>query len=178
MRARLRDLTTDIVSLVPLAQGEGLSTSRAASLMSVYGICAIAGALLFAWIGDRFNQAVLFAVMAAIIGAANGGLLVAHDYVPFLVCAGLISLIGGITSPGFMAVIAEYFGIGSFGQAMGAASFLSTFVSAVAVRFGGEVFDRTGAYDIMLLSFLLMGLVAGALLLATRAVARRRQPAS
>lgn len=167
-------LTTDIVSLVPLAQGEGFSTTQAASLMSAYGISAVIGALIFAWIGDRFDQITIFAAMCAIIGAANAGLLVVHGYVPILACAGLIGLTGGMTSPGFMALIAEYFGTASFGIAIGSASFMSTFVSAIAVRFGGEIFDRTGSYDLMLLSFLFIGLVAGALLLATRVVARPR----
>lgn len=167
-------LTTDIVSLVPLAQGEGFSTTQAASLMSAYGISAVIGALIFAWVGDRFEQIYIFAAMGIIIGAANAGLLFVHGYVPILACAGLIGLTGGMTSPGFMALIAEYFGIASFGIAIGTASFMSTFVSAIAVRFGGEVFDRTGSYDLMLLSFFFTGLVAGALLLATRFVARPR----
>lgn len=167
-------LTTDIVSLVPLAQGEGFSTTQAASLMSAYGISAVIGALIFAWIGDRFDQIYIFAAMGVIIGAANAGLLVVHGYVPILACAGLIGLTGGMTSPGFMALIAEYFGTASFGIAIGSASFMSTFVSAIAVRFGGEIFDRTGGYDLMLLSFFFTGLVAGALLLATRFVARPR----
>jgi MFS family permease len=168
-------LTTDIVSLIPLAQGEGLSTTQAASLMSVYGVLAVIGALVFAGIGDRFRQIYIFAAMTAVIGIANAGLMIVHGYVPLLACAGFIGLAGGITSPGFMALIAEYFGTASFGIAIGTASFVSTFVSAIAVRFGGEIFDRTGSYDLMLLAFCFIGLFAGVILLATRFVARPRE---
>lgn len=168
-------LTTNIVSLIPLVQGEGFSTTQAASLMSAYGISAVIGALIFAWVGDRFSQAVIFAVMAVVIGSANAGLLLVHGYVPILICAGFIGLTGGITSPGFMALIAEYFGTASFGITIGMASLLSTFISAIAVRFGGEIFDRTGSYDLMLLSFLFIGLFAGALLLTTRFFARPQE---
>jgi MFS family permease len=169
-------LTADIVSLIPLAQGNGLSIASSASLMSVYGVCAVLGALIFAGVGDRFGQAVIFAIMAVTIGVANAGLMLFHDYTPVVICAGLMGLTGGMTSPGFMALLAEYFGIASFGIAIGTASLVSTLFSAVAVRFGGEVFDRTGHYDLMLLTFFVTGLLAAALLIVTRLIVRVRKP--
>jgi MFS family permease len=169
-------LTADIVSLIPLVQGNGLSIARAASLMSVYGVCAILGALVFAWVGDKFSPAVIFAIMAVTIGAANGGLMVFHDYGAVVVCSGLMGVVGGMTSPVFMALMAEYFGIASFGLVIGTASLAVTLLSAVAVRFGGEIFDRTGHYDLMLLSFLVAGVLSAALLIGTRLMVRPRAP--
>jgi MFS family permease len=167
-------LSTDIISLVPLAQDGGLSTIEAASLMTAYGVSAVLGALLYAWIGDRFNQISVFSGLAVIIGIANAGLLIGHGYAAVLICAAFIGLTAGVTSPCFMALIANYFGVASFGVAIGSASLISTLASAVFVRFGGEVFDRSGSYEIMLISFLIVGLLSAATLSMTRHLPSRQ----
>jgi hypothetical protein len=41
-------------------------------------------------------------------------------------------------------------------------------VSAVAVRFAGEVYDRTAGYDVMFYTFIVTQLLATALIFSTR----------
>jgi MFS family permease len=166
-------LTADIVTLVPFAQGEGLPVTQAASTLSVYGIAALAGAMLFAWVGDRFDRAFVFALLSLGIGVASGLLLFGHGYAVIVACTLLLGVSGGATAPAYLALLADEFGAASLGSASGMASFLSTFISAIAIRFGGEVFDRTGSYRLMFVTFLLIGLFAAALMLATRPLARR-----
>lgn len=167
-------LTTDIVSLVPFAQGEGFSITESASLMSTYGIVTLIATLLYAWVGDRMNRIIVFAAMCLLLGAGNAALLLANSLVAIHLCVGMMGFAAGICTPAFLAVIADTFGAASFGIATGSASFASTFISAVAIRYGGEVFDRTGSYRLMFLSFLGFAIIAAVLLLATIPLSRRR----
>jgi MFS family permease len=166
-------LTTTLVSLIPFAQGQGLSVTQAASAMSVYGLAALIGSLLFAWLGDRFARLPVFASLAILMGIATGGLAFAHSYLAILVCTAILGVSSGGFTPAFLALLADRFGTASFGIASGAASFISTFVSAIGIRFGGEVFDRTGSYRLMFLSFLVIGPIASGLAMATGLISRR-----
>jgi MFS family permease len=166
-------LTADIVTLVPFAQGEGLPATQAASVLSVYGIAALVGAMVFAWLGDRLDRVLVFAALSLGIGVASGLLLFGHSYVTIIACTVMLGIAGGATAPAYLALLADGFGAASFGSASGMASFLSTFVSAIAIRFGGEVFDRTGSYRIMFITFLATGVAAAVLILATKPLSRR-----
>jgi MFS family permease len=166
-------LTADIVTLVPFAQGEGLPATQAASVMSVYGGAALIGAMLFAWLGDRLDRVLVFAALSLGIGVASGLLLFGHSYVAIVACTAMLGMAGGATAPAYLALLADGFGAASFGSASGMASFLSTFVSAIAIRFGGEVFDRTGSYRVMFVTFLGIGVFAAVLILATKPLSRR-----
>lgn len=166
-------LSTTIVSFIPFAQGQGLSVSQAASVMSVYGIAALTGSLLFAWLGDRFARLTVFVLLMAMLGLATGGLAFAHTYPTILAFTAMVGVSGGGFTPAYLALLADRFGVASFGLASGAAGFISTFVSAIGIRFGGEVFDRTGSYRMMFLSFLVIAGCASVLAMATRIVSRR-----
>lgn len=166
-------MTALLVSLVPYAQGVGLSLTQGANLMSMYGLAAIAGTLLVAWLGDRFDRLTVMAVLSVLIGIASALLLLADGFGPILACTGMIGLVSGALTPVFLALLADLFGAMSFGIASGTASFLSTIIGAIAIRFGGEVYDRTGSYRLMFLSFLIVGLLAAVLAFATGPLARR-----
>lgn len=166
-------VTTDIVSLVPYAQGEGFSITEAAGLMSTYGIVSLAGTFLYAWIGDRIDRLTLFAAMCLLVGAASAALLLDNGHVATHGCVALIGLAAGIISPAFLAALADNFGAASFGIATGCGSFLSTGISAVAMRIGGDIYDLTGSYRLMFLSFLFLGIVSAVLIFVTGPIARR-----
>ena len=53
---------TLIVSLAPIAQEQGLSIAKSASLLSLFGAAAIAGKLLLAWLGDRIDRRLLLVI--------------------------------------------------------------------------------------------------------------------
>ncbi len=161
-----------IVSLVPYGQGLGLSLSQGASLMSMYGASAIAGALLLAWLGDRFDRLWLLVALIALFALAGASLLLAGDYLVLLACTGTFGLIGGMITPAFLALLADRFGAASFGTANGTASFLSTVVSAGFILAAGEMFDRTGSYQLTFLSMGAVGLAAALILLATNPLSR------
>jgi MFS family permease len=157
-----------LVSLVPIAQAQGLSTGMAASLISVLGATGIAGKLFVTWASDRFERPHLLAAMFFLGAVACASLLFAGSYPVLLACCALLGLGAGGTMPVYLALLADQFGTRSFGTANGNITFGMAIVGASAVRFSGEVFDRTGSYDVMFYSFIGLCLFAGFLILTLR----------
>jgi nitrate/nitrite transporter NarK len=89
----------------------------------------------------------------------------------------LMGLAGGGSAPAQLALLADRFGAASFGVATGAASFLATLITAVFLRLGGELFDRTGNYRLMFAVFAGVCAFSVVLMLAGGIAARRRAPA-
>jgi MFS family permease len=168
---------TIIVSMVPFAQGQGFTMAQGAALLSVFGGAAIAGKLVLAWLGDRFDRLGLLALLFALLSLAAGTLLLEAGYPVLFSCSALIGLTAGCTTPIYMALIADRFGAASFGTASGASGFVTTLIGAACIRFGGELFDRTGSYRLMFVCFVATGLFAAVLLLATNLVSRAARAA-
>lgn len=161
-------LQTFTITVVPLAQQGGLTTTQAASLMSIVAAAAITGKLLLAWVADRLNRVILLACLFGLLALANGTLLFGKGYFLLALCCAFVGLCSGVVAPTFYALMADRFGPASFGTASGLAEPLVMIGSAVCARFGGEVFDRTGSYDLMFTTFVGVLLVASTLMLATR----------
>jgi MFS family permease len=161
-----------IVSLVPYGQQEGLSLAQGASLMSMYGVSAIFGALLLAWLGDRFDRLRLLVLLMALFAAAGAAFQWATAYPAMLACTGIFGMIAGMITPAFLALLADRFGAASFGTANGTASFLSTVISAACIRAAGEMFDRTGSYSLTFVSIGAIGVLAAATMFLTNPVSR------
>jgi sugar phosphate permease len=157
-------VSSDILAIVPFAQGLGYSETQAAIIMPIFGMASLAGTLIYGWLGDRASPFGVFAGTCLVLGAANIGLWLAHSLATIDVAVAILGLATGVLTPVYLALIATAFGSSSFGVVSGCASFVSTFVSAGAIRFGGEVFDRTGNYQIMLVTFSVVTLIAAALI--------------
>jgi MFS family permease len=161
-----------IVSLVPYGQQEGLSLAQGASLMSMYGVSAIAGALLLAWLGDRFDRLTLLVGLMALFAVAGALFQWATAYPAMLACTGFFGVIAGMITPAFLALLADRFGAASFGTVNGTASFLSTVISAACIRAAGEMYDRTGSYSLTFLSIGAVGALAAVTMFATNPLSR------
>lgn len=157
-----------LVSLVPIALDLGFSTTLAASLMSAMGISGIAGKFGVAWIADRFARPLILAILFAGIATANAMLLFADSYASLIVSCGLLGLAAGGTMPVFLALLADQFGANSLGTANGNATFVIALTSAVNIRISGEVFDRTGDYDVMFYANIVAAVLAVFLILTIR----------
>ena len=164
------------VSVVPLAIGVGVQMVQAATIMSAGGIGAFAGKLLVAAYADRFNRITLLAGTYGITGLMIGLLALGETYLVLLATYGLMGFLGGGKVPLYYAALADRVGAASFGTALGLLAPITAVLTAVAVRFAGEIFDRTGGYDAMLYGFAAIDLLAAGLMLATRFV--RTPPAS
>ncbi len=164
-----------VISLVPFAQAQALSLTRAASLLSMYGGSAMVGSLLFAWLGDRFDRLRLMTVLLVLFTVLGTSFLLATNFALILAVTGLFGLIGGMITPAYLALLADRFGAASFGTAAGTASLVSTIVGAASLRAGGEMFDRTGNYQLTFITIAVVGTFAVAVMAATNPISRKPQ---
>ena len=157
-----------LVTLPPLALDSGLSMMQATSLVSIAGGAAIAGKLLLAVIADKLERLYLFALLLCFGAGVNAALLASDSY-PFLLgCALVYGLTTTTQTPVLYAVLADRFGAASYGTVRGLLAPINAVISAVAIRFSGEIFDRTGAYDLLFGLFVAVQLVAAVLIVAVR----------
>jgi MFS family permease len=160
--------STLAVSLVPIAVSRGLTPVQGAGLVSVMGIAAVVGKLALAAIADKVSRIYLMVAIFLLAAAGNAVMLVDHGTPALVGCAAAIGISSGGIPALLFALLADRFGAASFGTAAGLLAPFSLVLGALAVRFAGEVFDRTGAYDQMHLAFTAAALAAAAIMFATR----------
>jgi predicted MFS family arabinose efflux permease len=156
------------VSLAPLALGAGLTVVKATTLISAAGGGAIGGKLVLAAVADRVDRVALLTGLFLLMAGVAAVLVVSKSYFALLGSAVSLGVATGAMTPIFYALLADRFGAASFGTVRGLMAPLIAIVSAIAVRFAGEVYDRTGGYDMMFYTFIAAQLVAAAFMFSTR----------
>ena len=161
------------VSLVPMAVATGLSTVQSAGLLSAFGVGVLAGMVLAAFLGDKIDRVMLLCGLFMLLALMTAALLLTQSY------AGLIAISAGVgltgaTMPIYQALAADLFGAGSFGKVRGLLTPIMALLGAISVRFGGEIYDRTGGYEIMLYTFVAVSIISAVLIHAVRLIGDRR----
>lgn len=164
------------ISIVPLALAEGLTMLQATSLVSATGGAAIAGKLLLSVFADKVDRIALMTGMFVLGSAVNAALLTNTGYYPLLGCAALLGLATGALMPVFYALLADRFGTATFGTVRGLTVPILAIAGAIAMRLAGEVYDRTGSYQLLFAIFIGLQLLAAALILATRFIGSKQVP--
>ncbi len=160
-------MQTIIITIVPLAIEAGLTTVQAAGLISITGAAAVISKLVLAVVADRFDRILMLAVLFALGVIVSILLLLGAGYPLLITCAVMLGISSSAAAPIFYALLADRFGIASFGTLRGLMAFLIAVASAVAVRFAGEVFDRLKNYDFIFYTFIALGVFSVALMLST-----------
>ena len=160
-------LQTTVISIIPIAQDAGISVAKSATLLSVLGAMSLAGKALLAVVGDWIDRVKALALIFCFLALSCGALLMGNTYGILLFCAALQGLSAAAITPIFMALLADRLGAASFGTANGAAALIMSICGALTVRLGGEIFDRTGSYDAMFVTFIAISLAAAVLVLAS-----------
>jgi MFS family permease len=137
---------TIVLTMVPLALQRGLTTVQAAGLVSINGAAAVGGSLLISMIADRIDRVVLLACFFVLGAFTSVMLLVNGGYASLLGAAVTLGVSGGSLAPLFYALLADRFGLASFGTVSGLVTPINAVISAVFVRLAGEIFDHTGEY--------------------------------
>ena len=157
-----------MISLVPLALESGLTTMESASLVSVTGVAGIASMLLLAVIADRWDRTAMLSGLTLIGAIPCACLLVAESFPALVVTALIIGLSLAVVTPIYIALLADRFGLSAFGTVRGLLVPVMSVIGALSVRFIGEIYDRTGNYDLGLWIYLGFDAVAAALIISTR----------
>jgi MFS family permease len=156
------------ITLVPLGRDSGLSMLQASGLVSVFGGAAIVGGLLFSAIADKIERVIFLTGMFLLVSLLNAALLAYKGYPVLLACTLTLGVVFGTVLNAFYALLADRFGAASFGTVRGTTFLLFGAIGMITVRFSGEVFDRTGSYDLMFGTFAVCQFLAAALMFATR----------
>lgn len=144
--------------LVPIFVWKGVSEATGAYLVSLYAFSSIFSMIGIGWIGDRWKKSLLCSLCIIPTIAAMVGLIYTQAalFIYFLPVAFAITM--GIAPLGW-SMIGDFFGRRSYGTLrgiMGVSYGAATFVSPV---FGGWIYDTTGSYRLVLITFSIMLLV-------------------
>jgi MFS family permease len=166
--AVLAQFQTLVITLVPFGKGHGLTTLEATSLLSIMGTSAIVGGVLVSSVADRFDRAILLTGLFVVAVAMNGTFLIADNYMELAIAAVLLGFGSATVTHTLYALLADRFGTPSFGTVRGISLVIISLVSVVIIRFGGEIFDRTGSYNAMFIIFGGLALTSAVVTFATR----------
>lgn len=137
---------TITVLQIPYLQSVGISTSVAATTVTVYGVSSLIGRLGFGFLADKYNARFMLATCTAML--AVGLALLPLVRTPLQAIAVLLILGPGFggTIPVRTAMIANNYGTTYFGTINGWATLVRTLGSGVGPFIVGYTIDRTGQY--------------------------------
>jgi sugar phosphate permease len=137
---------------VPILVWKGMGEVGSAFLVSLLAFGSILTSLVFGWLGDRWNKALLCSLGTLPTAIAMVALILGQeDLILYFFPIGFAITMG--TSSLNWALIGDLFGRHSYATlrgVMGVGYGIATFLSPI---YAGLVFDRTGSYDIVLFTF-------------------------
>jgi MFS family permease len=158
-------LLTIMMHIVPHAMDIGISSIKAAGIISTIGGVSMVGRLVIGIAIDRIGNKKSMIICFLILIASLLWLQVAGE----LWMLYLFAAVYGLAHGGFFTVIspivAELFGIGSHGVLFGAVGFSGTVGGAIGPFLAGHIFDISSSYQLVF--FILTGVsVAGLILIS------------
>jgi len=146
-----------------------LSATAAAGLISVYGAAGLVAKGGFALLSDRVNPRVL--MFASLAGFAAGMAMLTQaslGYAAIVSGVGLIGMFGGIMVPMQSLLMPRIFGENVVGKAYGLMSGVTLLALMTTPALFGLIFDRTGSYAAIFVTFVGLAVVASLALAAMR----------
>ena len=154
-----------IVHLAPHAMDMGISSAKAAGLLSSIGAISIVGRLIFGFSSDRIGCRKAMTICCATFIISFSVLLIAKGFWVLI----LFAVIYGFAHGGFATIVSplvsELFGLRSHGALLGIMIFFGTIGGATGPFLAGFLFDTTGSYQSSFLTCLAM--VGAGLILST-----------
>lgn len=149
-----------ITNLSPLALDNGVSAMAAAGLISVYGTAGLVAKGGFALLADRVNPRVL--MFASLAGFAAGMAMLTQaslGYGAIVAAVSMIGLFGGMMVPMQSLLMPRIFGEHVVGKAYGLMSGMTLLALMTTPALFGLIFDRTGSYSAIFVTFAGLALV-------------------
>ena len=159
-----------LVHLAPHAMDMGISSAKAAGLLSSIGATSILGRLAIGFSSDRVGCRKSMILCCIIFVISFSLLLMAREFWMLI----LFSLIYGFAHGGYATLIsplaAELFGMRSHGTILGIMIFVGTIGGAIGPVFAGYLFDVTGSYQSSFIICIAIGVIGLALSTTLRPV--------
>lgn len=145
-----------LISFVPIGVQGGLTAVEGATLISIASAAGILSKLVLASFGDRLDMFRLF-IAAGLAGLLMSmGFMLGNSYAILLFCAGMLGISYGILQPIMQTLVVDIFGSASFGTARGLFAPIAAVANALCLRWAGLVYDRTGSYDHLYISLIIL----------------------
>jgi cyanate permease len=139
--------TVGAAHLVPMTRGWGFSTTQAASLISLLSFSAMGGTLVFGWLAERLQGALLLSLLCLGSALCWGLVSLAPAYPPMLLLAALLGLFGGGVIPVFAMALLQTLGRSSFERAFGLGHLLGLPFNLLSVPAVAAAYTLTGSYS-------------------------------
>jgi MFS family permease len=136
-----------LVHLVPHATDLGISSAKAAGLLSSIGIISIAGRLVIGPSSDRIGCRKSMMICCMMFVASFVVLLIAKEFWLLILFAAIYGFAHGGYATLISPLVAELFGLRSHGAILGIIIFFGTIGGAIGPVFAGHLFDTTGSYQ-------------------------------
>jgi MFS family permease len=159
---RIMVTTALVVHLIPVVVWTGRDEVTGAYMVSLYSFGTIFLALALGWLGDRWNKLLLsgLGLLPVVLGMI-GLIFSSSNFSLYLFPLGLA--VAMATIPLNWAQIGDYFGRKSYAALRGVMGISYGFAAFISPIFAGWIFDRTGSYVIVFLSFSAILLLAASL---------------
>ena len=165
---------TTIVHIVPHATDINTSAASAARLLAVIGGIAIVGRIFLGNLADKIGSRSIFIIGFILMSAAFFLLVPARALWMLYVFAVTFGFIQGGVGASESLLVADIFGLKSFGLIYGVAGCGFTLGAAVGPWLGGFVFDITGKYQLVFLGCALVGIIGLILTVCLRPIRDER----
>ncbi len=149
-----------LVHTAPHVSDLGISTTSAATVVSMIGGFSIIGRLGLGVVSDLLGKKLTFIIALLSLAASIMVILYAREMWVFYVFTFLYGVAHGSFFTLISPMLAELFGLGSLGAILGAVMFVGTFGGSVSPVLAGRIFDATGSYRIAFLLCLALSMVA------------------
>lgn len=163
------------VHVVPMGASWGISSTAAASLITIMSLAGMAGTLIFGWLADKLSGRVALTILC-LDSAVLWAILLLHPPFPILaVVIGLSGLHSAAMVPVIGMALSEQFGSAGFSRAFGLCNLTSLPFGVIGIPLAAVIFSHTKSYQGALMVHIAFFLIAGLLIAA---VARKPRVAT
>ncbi|MBN1191891.1 MAG: MFS transporter [Dehalococcoidales bacterium] len=138
------------VHVVPYATDSGISSTMAASILTIMGAATIFGQIGLGATGDKIGYIKVFLLGLIMIVLSIFSIMFSNQYFAFIVFSVLLGLAFGDCGAMYSPIAAQLFGLASHGLFLGILSFCFTIGGAIGSLAFGYIFDTTLSYNIAL----------------------------
>lgn len=157
--------SSTLSNLSPYATGLGASQAQASTLIMLLAITGLIGKLLFGFAADKFSLKWGLWASQGLVCIAFLLMAMEPPYAVIVMAALCLGLATGGLLPVWNAMMAQVFGVDSFGRAMGAMGPVITMLVTPTYIVVGRLYDLQGSYVATLMGFAVL-VICGAFLLA------------
>ena len=157
-----------LANVTPYALSLGRSEAQASSLLMTIAVAGLTGKIIFGMAADKFSLKFGLGIAHALVAVGFVMLSTKPGYASMLVACTAMGLAAGGMLPVWAAMLAQVFGVSSFGRAMGMMAPVITLIVMPSFVIVGRIVDSTGSYTLLLQGFAVALVVAIFLLLPLR----------